>query len=282
MGTWFKGEGEMNTIVITVHNKEKTIVKILQGLVLTVSHYTKDFIVVLDGCTDSSNILVSKFIDSRIGSDEKWQVIYTDDVWETKANNAGLKSVETDYVTIVQDDMWIKESDWDAKLLKVIISNEVFAVSGRAAHNISIKEGNFHVVDSVGREYPLGSRTWQGKVVARVMRLLGLKFLYRYCNYTSIRLVANRGPLILRMSELRELEFLDERYAPFELDDIDLCCRAYKRFGKPSACCPIYYREIGGSKKTSSLSRIESLNAIRKNTVLLKTDHYDLFVDEGL
>ena len=42
----------------------------------------------------------------------------TDEIWETKSNNQGLLLVETEYVSIVQDDMLIKHKDWDLKLSK--------------------------------------------------------------------------------------------------------------------------------------------------------------------
>ena len=47
----------------------------------------------------------------------KIDIIFTKDIWETKANNVGLKEVQTEYATIVQDDMLIKQKNWDKKLL---------------------------------------------------------------------------------------------------------------------------------------------------------------------
>ena len=40
-------------------------------------------------------------------------IIITNDIWETRANNLGLKEVLTEYATIVQDDMLIKQKNWD-------------------------------------------------------------------------------------------------------------------------------------------------------------------------
>ena len=47
-----------NTIILTVHNKELTIVKILTNLLKTISRRTQKIIIILDGCTDKTNLYV--------------------------------------------------------------------------------------------------------------------------------------------------------------------------------------------------------------------------------
>ena len=91
-----------------------------------------------------------------------------------------------------------------------------------------------------------------------------------------MRLVVNRGPLMLEMKKLKELNYFDEAFAPFELDDVDLCCRAYKKFGLFSAANPIFYIELNGSKKNSYFSRNMSKKSIIRNTKILINRHYDL------
>ena len=60
-----------------------------------------------------------RFIETNIIKPEV-KIIYTDDIWETKANNVGLREVNTQFATIVQDDMLIRQKNWDKKLLKDI------------------------------------------------------------------------------------------------------------------------------------------------------------------
>ena len=66
----------------------------------------------------------------------KLDYVYTDDVFELKANNSGLKMVESDYVILVQDDMVIKEKNFDLRMLKPFQEfSDVFAVTSQTAHN---------------------------------------------------------------------------------------------------------------------------------------------------
>ena len=81
---------------------------------------------------------------------------------------------------------------------------------------------------------------------------------------------------MLKMSKAKELDFFDEQFAPFELDDVDLCCRAFKKFGLFSGANPIYYIELNGSKKNNLISQKMSEKSISKNTKILLKRHSDL------
>ena len=63
----------------------------------------KKIIIILDGCTDKTENKIKFFSSNKTLFDI--ETILTDDIWETKANNVGLKKVKTEYATIVQDDM---------------------------------------------------------------------------------------------------------------------------------------------------------------------------------
>jgi len=264
-----------NTVILTVHNKEHSIKKILMHLFKTISNNTKKIIIILDGCTDKTSIYIEEYILSYKPK-IKVKIITTPDIWETKANNVGLKLVDTQYATIVQDDMLIIQKNWDKTLLKNFKAYNLFAVSGRAAHDFSFEKNNFKVENLFGREYPLTDNNILGKLVGKFVYLFKPYWIYRYINFFDIRLVVNRGPLMLDMSKARKLSFFDEIFAPFELDDIDLCCRAFKKFGLYSAANPIYYIELDGSKKNNPKSKIVSENCIEKNTKIILERHYEL------
>jgi hypothetical protein len=69
-------------------------------------------------------------------TDMKIDYVYTDNVFETKANNAGLKMVDNDYVLLIQDDMVVNEKDFDVRMMKPFQTfNDVFAVTSFVAHN---------------------------------------------------------------------------------------------------------------------------------------------------
>lgn len=264
-----------NTIVLTVHNKEATVTQILNGLTSTLSLDTERIIIVLDGCTDGSENAVQSFIRSA-PLRFRFDVVSTNDVWETKANNVGLRMVQSPYATILQDDMLIKERSWDRKLLDVFGWNDVFAVSGRTGLDFKFVDGKFVPVNLVGREYPLGSVRFIARLIAKLMTCFRPYWIYKFLAPKALRLTVNRGPLIIRMDLAGELDFFDEQFSPFELDDVDLCCRAFKRFKMLSAVRPIYYKEIGGSKANNLNSSEVSMRSIKKNTMILIDRHSDL------
>ena len=264
-----------NTIILTVHNKESSIKKILKSLLKTISDNTVKLIIILDGCTDQTNKKVFEFLKTNNIKLEV-EIIYTDDIWETKANNIGLRLVNTQFATLVQDDMLIRQRYWDEKLLNNFKKSKLFAVSGRAAHDFYFHKKKLKIDNIFGREYPFTDQHIFGRIIAKLMNVLKLYWLYNYLDFYSKRLVVNRGPLILDMKKAKELNFFDEKFAPFELDDIDLCCRAFKKFGIYSAANPIFYEELNGSKKYNSYSQKVSQKSIYKNTQILFKRHKDL------
>ena len=265
-----------NTLILTINNKEKTIPIIFKNILKNTSPYTIQIIIVLDGCNDKTEINLKKLIE-KVNSRFSIDFIYTADIWETKANNVALKLVKTPFATLVQDDMLIKEKDWDKKMIDKYLISNIFSLSGRAAHDFSIRSGKFIVNNIIGREYPMGYFNFFGKVVGKIFSIFKPYWVYRYIKIFSTRLCAIRGPLLLKMDLVRDLNYFDEEFAPFELDDIDLSCRAFKKFGLYSGCLPIYYEEVAGSKKNNLFSKKVSEKSIFKNTKILKKRHKDLY-----
>ena len=97
-----------DSIILTVHNQGGIIKNILKGIEdNTEGDY--ELIVILDGCTDNSqDEVVSYLQDCEI--DNK-TIINTDNIFENRANNVGLKLAQGKYAIIVQDDQLIKERD---------------------------------------------------------------------------------------------------------------------------------------------------------------------------
>ena len=59
--------------------------------------------------------------------------------------------------------------------IKTLINNfkkyDLFAVSGRAAHDFRFVNNKFEVVNIFGREYPFSSNNFFGRIVARIFRI---------------------------------------------------------------------------------------------------------------
>ena len=119
----------LHSIILTVHNKDYLIKSVIEAIYqYTVGDY--ELIVVLDGCTDNSAAVVESVVN------DKTTVIETPDVFETKANNAGLKFAEGDYAIIVQDDIIVREVAWNLRMMEPFeVFDDVFAVTANTAHN---------------------------------------------------------------------------------------------------------------------------------------------------
>jgi glycosyltransferase involved in cell wall biosynthesis len=204
------------TCLLTTHNKESLIESVSIGIIQNISELTKQIIVVFDGCVDNTENITKEIFKNFYG---KIDYIYTDDVFELRANNAGLKMVESDYVILIQDDMVIKEKDFDKRMIKPFQSfSDVFAVTSQTAHNNRIIDRQLHVDSAVDR------RTgWSRDIFAT-------------------REIANRGPLMYNFSDVVTLNYFDEELCPNSYDDHDISYRAYEKLGKVSGLYWIDYQ----------------------------------------
>lgn len=203
------------TCLLTTHNKQNMIGEVCLGILNNVSELVDEIIVVFDGCNDDTEKITKLTF-------EKWnkslKYIFTNDVFELKANNEGLKNVSNDFVILIQDDMIIKEKDFDKRMLKpFLIFDDVFAVTSQTAHDNLIQNNTLLAVNSADRRlnYPRD------------------KF--------GVREIANRGPLMYNFSDLVSLNFFDEHLCPNSYDDHDISYRAYKKFNKVSGLYWIDY-----------------------------------------
>lgn len=242
----------MISIILTVHNKEDLIEWVLNSINENISDVTKELIIVIDGCTDASEQIIKRTVSSGF---PPIKIIYEDDVFEVRANNAGLKASTQPYCMIIQDDMVIQEKDFDKKLLAPFRFSDTFAVSARDAHDNTIINNELHHVNITGKASGLA------------------KGIY------SIRDSCNRGPLLLSHNALEKLNYIDDAFAPINLDDHDLCMRAYSQLGLVSGAYMIDYRsdyEWGTSHSPKSATIVHK--SWMKNVEIIKSRHYDLLM----
>lgn len=240
----------MITLLLTIHNQEAIIEDVIAHAVANAEALEK-IIILFDGCTDRSKEIVMNYITNLA-----YIPIETYDlpnVFETKANNFGLQKVTSPYAIILQDDCIITEPGYDLKLLEPVKYPDVFAVSGRNAHNIV--PSPTEIV-----EYP-DVAGW------------GTKFNEE--NILYIRQVVNRGPLLLNMDVVRRLNYFDESFAPQSCDDHDLCLRAFK-LGYVCGCRKISFISEpawGGTRKgDNSWWQI----AFNKNKKIILDRHFNV------
>lgn len=257
----------MHSIVLTVHNKGWLIEEVLKGIVRnTTGEY--ELIVVLDGCTDDSEQVVHSYLGSK---KINHQILYAPNVFETKANNLGLKKSSGEKVIIVQDDMVITEPAWNKRMQKPFDAfDDVFAVTAQTAHNWIFNPNSIHL----GMEEDLDN-CWCD-IVEHVDHAAKNHGLDR--NTFAIRCSVNRGPLMIDHGDLKKLNYLDEAFAPQDMDDHDLCYRAYKELNKIVGCYWIDYvcDTSWGGTRSSGTTASWLLKANHKNVKIFYDRHKDL------
>lgn len=238
--------------LLTIHNKESLAEIVCNSLLNNLSSINEQIIVVFDGCTDNSEKLVKNILNNVI--DKKIDYVYTDDVYETKANNAGLKVVQNDYVVLIQDDMVINEKDFDLRMLQPFLKfNDVFAVTSFVAHN-NIYNELTHQINYI--DIAKNSESSRDIFYAREY--------------------ANRGPLMYNYNDVVQLNFLDEYFAPQNYDDMDISMRAFKELGKVSGLYWIDYISDPSWGTTRQKNQSMHNNLVYVNAAKILEKHKDL------
>jgi glycosyltransferase involved in cell wall biosynthesis len=260
----------MISINLTIHNKAFLLNRVLDGIKNnTIDPY--ELIIVLDGCTDESESIVDKFIHSN--SSIKTKKLYAPNVFETKANNIAAKNSEGDYIIIVQDDMIVKEYGWNLRMLKPIEAfNDVFAVTSRTAHNWILNSNSKDV----------NKDDFHGNDWADILFHTDHADRNNITRETfALRDSVNRGPLLLKHNVLQELNYFDEEFSPQDMDDHDLCYRAFKK-GYKSGCYWIDFesQDSWGGTREENKPKKWLLMSNFKNQKIVLSRHKDLICGE--
>lgn len=234
-------------IILTIHNKEDMIENVFKSIINNVSKKVKQLILVFDGCSDNSESIIDS-IECHIPIKK----IHTPDIFETRANNAGLRESLSMFSILIQDDVIIKETNFDERLIKpLLVFDDIFAVSARNAHNIFFHDISLFYKDLTGPEYNTPKEL--------------------FC----IRSVINRGPIALDNKVLNEIGFFDEEFSPNAFDDFELCLRANKLLGKKCGSFLIDYEskpEWGTGRKKNQNLHVWSH---KKNSIILFLKYRD-------
>ena len=216
----------MNTnisIILTIFNKGAILERILLALLKHTSNTVNEYIFVLDGCTDNSEQIVRNNLHA-IPHSATHTIIKTDDVFELRANNAGLRICKNEYAILVQDDMQIEEEGWNDRLMKPILQYpDIWAVTARTSCSLH-PDGYWHNIC----EGPVGHKYTKDAKFARNVAFVGQ--------------VVNRGPLLVKVPVLKEVGYFDESLPGcIGCDDVDACLKIFERFGLRSCSFWIAY-----------------------------------------
>jgi hypothetical protein len=238
--------------ILTIHNKDFLIERVCRSLIGNLSTNTTQLIIVLDGCTDNSEHIIKNVLKDV--KKIKIDFVYENNVFETKANNSGLKIVENDYALLIQDDMVINEKDFDLRMLKPFnIFSDVFAVTSFIAHNNIYNE-----------------QTKEINYIDMANKINSNRDIFYAREY------GNRGPLMYDYQDVVKLNFLDEYFSPQNYDDMDISMRAFKLLNKVSGLYWIDYTSdpSWGSTRQKNHSLHNQLIKINAQKILEK--HKDL------
>lgn len=212
----------MISIVMTIFNKGRILKEILESLFQMTSNMVNEYIFILDGCNDNSEKILMDVLINQ--GDVKYKLFFTDNVFEIRANNIGLKNVTNEYVIIIQDDMLIKEKDYDLRLLKPIIKyKDIWAVTARTSCSLSVNGIWYNI-----KEGPVGHNYKDNHNYPR--------------NEIYVGQIINRGPLLMNMKIVKEMGYFDETLpGVIGCDDTDLCLKVYKTYNLRCASFFISY-----------------------------------------
>ena len=216
----------MHSVIVTIHNGARRIPsgeilleKVLDGIINnTVGEY--EVLCMLDGCTDDSDKVVDKYLDKA-----NVRPIVLPDIFELRTNNAAFKESKGEYVIVVQDDQVISEHGWNQRMQKPFDAfDDVFAVTARCAHNWVINTNSYYLNN------PSAPIHGWCDIFEHVDHASDAHELSR--DVFAVRSSCNRGPLMINLEDLERVGYLDEAFAPCDMDDHDLMYRAYIELGK--------------------------------------------------
>jgi glycosyltransferase involved in cell wall biosynthesis len=259
--------------IITVHNKEALLDRVLSGVGACAGAGAR-IIVVLDGCTDGSESIARNFAKT---AGIETRIIRAPDVHEIKSINLGLRETKPGYCVIVQDDVVIEERRLEA--LVTDLCDQHCRKLGIISFRLAADMRPVPVLRRLWAAFRFGRAGWLAG--AEVCRLIGGPQEHLDVERVGFgvfreRMVGIKSPVCLT-PELRLCEpWLDEDFAPYCYDDVDLSLRVL-RSGLINGLFPIAFQsntEWGGTRMDSDFSSAKG-DAIRlRNQGLIWAKHF--------
>ncbi len=201
--------------VVTIHNKEDLIERVITGILLSAGENSHVYLV-LDGCTDGTEAVVDRLIDECVGL--PITKLKAPDVHEILSLNIALRQIPQDgdgYNILVQDDILLSDRHFEKKVLAV---NRQF---GHTIGVLSFRHGVNVVVDpsleEIREEDLIESSYGHGMCAKPLLP-----------EHAVQRMVCLRSPECISFATIRKVGLLDEKYAPYTYDDHDYGLRCLK------------------------------------------------------
>jgi glycosyltransferase involved in cell wall biosynthesis len=211
--------------LITVHNKEALLPRVLSGVAECAGTDAR-IIVVLDGCTDRSEEIARVFASSGT---RDVRLVYAPDVHEIRSINLGLKEAKPGYCVILQDDVILQEP-----ALESIVDDLC------EAHNRTLGYISFRLAADVRRTPFLRAlrEEWRGgrcRVASKIEPINHIGGPQEALDVPRVayyqfapRMVGIKSPVCFTPELRSRAAYLDEAFAPYCFDDVDMSLLALK------------------------------------------------------
>lgn len=234
------------SVIVPVYNQEKIIIKNIEAI-LKHTFGLFELIIILDFCNDNSEQNLLDFFNHYTNKNIGFYGVRlfkqeNSPIFEASCDNIGFINSYGDFCLEIQSDMEMQVDGYNLKLSKPFtLLNNVFAVSGRCAHNL------------------FGGRGGVGKLGVAIEKPIeqlevdeNLFYVYETCN---------RGPILFCRKKLEEINFLNEKKFYLDNSDHDAIVRAYLHKGYISGYVPI---DFSSPLQDGSTRKKEPKNAYQK------------------
>ena len=245
------------SIITPIYNQENIIVNNINSF-LKHTLGTFEIILILDFCSDNTETNIINFFDNykNINNDFYGIRIFKQDkspIFEASCDNIGFINSYGKYSLEIQADMEMVEIGYNLELSKPFnLFSNVFAVSGRCAHNIFNDNG-------IGK---------LGHLIERSIEDINVKknnfYVFETCN---------RGPLLFCNKKLKEINFLDEKNYHMENSDHDAMVRAYLSNKYICGYVPINFKS---PLNNGSTRKNNTNNNINEHYLLLRLNQQEI------
>ena len=213
------------SFILAVHNQEDVIQECIERLFFY-SFGEYELLVFCDGCTDRTVEICNNL--SEKNNNKRLQIFETDNLYETRVNNLGLQKALGQFICFLQGDMLIAEDEWNLRMSKPFRWNDIFAVTTKTAHDWIFNDKSKDIYKKL-EDYETEQEVNWCDILSHVnhrdrSNTERDEFVIKEC--------VNRGPLLMKTSDLLHMGGFNLAFAPLDMDDHDLCYRVRKKTGK--------------------------------------------------
>jgi glycosyltransferase involved in cell wall biosynthesis len=212
------------TAIVQLFNKRQNIEAIVAGLLVPV---IDEIIVVDDGSSDGSLEILPRLLTGK-----NHFIIRSNDIFEIRSYSRALDFARGEIVALLQDDdIPPPDGAWVTEALDLFDRHPKLAVlGGRDGLELSLRDSAQDSDESTNRIAYRAVNQHNGQRID-----LPFKFVE----------VVNRAPVLLRRQTIQQLGGIDNAFAPFQCDDVDLCLRAWKAGYQVGLYATAFVRDVG-------------------------------------